>query len=129
MLVMIGLMMCGLSAVATSTGESEDPSAARSVVDRYFDALSRGDVDALRDLLGGRMWERMSRRMVNPNYSDFLQENYATTRHSIEDTRTLDEGGVEVVVEVSFPDAEAEAYRLVLRRDREADPYRIIAEY
>jgi len=126
----LGLFLSALGPIAIAAVDAEDPSAAQSVVDRYFQALSQGDTEALEELLGGRMWERTARRMINPNYSSFLQEQYASAHHSIEETRVLeDEGRVEVIVELSHPGTEPDIYTFVLQRSNEEDPYRIVAEF
>ena len=126
----LGLALLMLSAVAVGALDSEDSSAARTVVDQYFDALSRGDTDALEVVLTGRMWERMSRRMVNPNYSTFLQEQYGGTTYSIQDAEELTEAGVQITVEVSFQGSEPEIYTLLLRRGEEPESeYRIYEEF
>ena len=96
--IAIALFAIGPSVYLSAQGQPE--LGAQTVLERYFDALSQGDVGAMQSLLGGQLLNEQSGLLQNPTYPTFLQEMYGSARFTIE--RTVTATDTDVVIDVSI---------------------------
>lgn len=76
-------------------------SAAESVIDQYFTALTNGDIEAIRRLLGPDLLVKRERLLSNPTYSHSLIEHYSGASYSINGQKPLGNDQVMVRVVIS----------------------------
>lgn len=70
----------------------------------YFQALKNGDVETIKDLITGEMYNRRKVLLEqNANYPEFLQKVYQGAEFKIIET-TIEANATLVTVEVTFPD-------------------------
>lgn len=90
---------------------------AESVLMRYFDALTQGDVFSMRRLMGGQLLETRSKLLENPGYPAYLGEMYARANFSVENIQLTGHGDVLIDVLISFePEDGGAAHRQYLMR-------------
>jgi hypothetical protein len=94
---------------------------AGTVLIRYFDALTQGDVTALRTLLGGDLLRKRSGLLDNPTYTGHLINTYGQARYKINSYTTLGEGLVSIEATISLSADESINKRFLLKREGGAD--------
>jgi hypothetical protein len=104
---------------------AHDPSGqeaeAGTVLIRYFDALTQGDVTALRTLLGGDLLRKRSGLLDNPTYTGHLISTYGQARYKINSYTTLDEGLVSIEATIRLSPDESINKRFLLKREEGSD--------
>lgn len=98
-------------------------------VERYNAALQAGDVGALKELLGGRLYKK--RRVLleeNTEYSDWLKQYYAGAHFSYPSGVTSEAGTADKLVEVEtqLRSGEQVITNLVLQSTPDTDEWKIV---
>ena len=98
-------------------------------VERYNQALQAGDVEALKTLLGGRLYKK--RRVLleeNTEYSDWLKRYYAGASFSDPSGVRSEAGTADKVVEVEtrLGSGERVITRLILQSAPDTDEWQIV---
>lgn len=68
------------------------------VLTRYLSALSRGDTDEARSLMGGELLQKRRRLFNNPEYRKYLVERYKNAHLEILGVQYLDNNKINVSV-------------------------------
>lgn len=108
-----------------------DDSKVLDTVERYTQALQSGDVEAIKNLLGGRLYKK--RRVLleeNTEYSDWLKQYYAGASFSYPNGVTSDAGTSDKQVEVETRLGSGEQVRtnLILQSAPDTDEWQIIGQ-
>ena len=116
--------------LATTPAYSDD-SKVLDTVERYTQALQSGDVEAIKNLLGGRLYKK--RRVLleeNTEYSDWLKQYYAGASFSYPNGVTSEAGTADkqVEVETRLGSGERVRIRLVLQSAPDTDEWQIIEQ-
>ena len=100
-------------------------------VERYTQALQAGDVEAIKGLLGGRLYKK--RRVLleeNTEYSDWLKQDYAGASFSYPSGVRGEAGAAEKQVEVETRLGSGERVRinLILQPTPDTDEWLIVGQ-
>jgi hypothetical protein len=114
LLLLVLFLAAGPVALADASSEAE--AEARTVLLRYFDALTQGDVSTLRSLMGGELLEKRSRLLDNPTYPEYLVETYQQARFEIERYAVMNEDSIAIDAVIVFPTDESMVKRFLLTR-------------
>jgi len=83
-LKLVGIVGLAVSFAAASSGAATSTcDQAARVIDSYYQSLQTGDVVALRELFRGRLAQRRTELLNNPNYSGHLIERFQRVEHQI----------------------------------------------
>ena len=86
----------------------------------YFQALKNGDIETIKDLITGEMYEKRKVLLEqNENYSEFLKKVYQGAEFRINKTTEID-NDVLVNVEVDSPNGKKDL-NLLLKKDMEGN--------
>jgi hypothetical protein len=123
--VILPILICLSLLVGTRPVSANSPSGqeteAGTVLIRYFDALTQGDVTTLRALLGGDLLKKRSGLLGNPTYTDHLIGTYGQATYKINSYNTLGEGLVSIEATISLSPEESIKKRFLLKREEESD--------
>lgn len=113
LLLMIPLMPCFAIAADLDT-EATD------VLTRYLHALTRGDTDEAKSLMGGVLFQRRQRMFSNPDYRQYLFNKYENAHFEFLSTQHLDGNkvNVSVLTELENGDRFTFIYTIVRERDQ-----------
>jgi len=119
------LWICGLiwsvllfsqSAAHSESANPGDMAQARSVVEAYLDALVQGDLESIRQLLGGTFLKRNEMLLNDAAYSAKLVEIYSAATYEITDLRGIRDGKVEVDVTLNMASSKSMDTRLIVSK-------------
>lgn len=101
-------------------------------VELYTQALKSGDVEELKSLLGGRLYEK--RRVLleeNAEYSDWLKQYYAGASFSFPTGVTSSDQypGKHVNVDIHLGNGETVATHLLLQSSAGSDKWKIVGQF
>ena len=85
-----------------------------SVLNNYFNALSNGDVTAIKNLIGGQLLEKRKSTLDNPTYPRMLSNMYKQARYDILDTKLLKNNEISVNVSITLNPNEIIYTRFIL---------------
>ena len=96
----------------------------------YYEALRNGDVEAVRNRLGGQLAEKRRHLLTNPTYPEYLIQTYSDRREEIKDCAPGNSDTVRVrVTETSFgPSTDSVEKLFVLVRHAQTGDYLIVSE-
>ena len=104
---------------------------AEAVMNQYFTALASGDIATLKTLLGGRLKEKRTPLLSNPEYAGYLATTHVNTSFQIQGIHSTAPNTVSVDVLVSFGPGETIYKIYTLKRNSSSNatvPYHIISE-
>ena len=101
------------AAALSLTAQESD---AETVLMKYFDALSQGDVMTLRSLMAGELLAKRAALLSNPTYPSFLAGTYGTARFQIDSVKTVNTSTIEIDASIIF-DQDNNSPRHYLLRD------------
>lgn len=96
------------------------PADAERTLERYFDALRRGDPYSVRRVLGCGLLAKRRPVLARPDFSQRAAERYGRARMQVRSYRMVSRDAVWVEAVFSQPDLLPEARRFLLRRSSEA---------
>ena len=91
------------------------PDEAVAVIEQYFNALSEGDTNTIRSLLGPSLLKQRERMLQNPTYSTYLIKHYNNIQHTISVPQLLNDNTVAIKVELSRDNTIQHKYQFILR--------------
>lgn len=100
---------------------------ARTVAAEYLDALGRGDIGKIKQLLGGQFLANRRQVLDNPSYSDLLSKRYGTATSTILGTEQASGGQIAVNAQIELSVDETLQLRLILARNADSE-IKIIGE-
>jgi hypothetical protein len=112
-LVLFGITVTSYSQAASL---SADQSAANSVVNSYFIALSQGDTVTIKSLLGGDLLEKRKRLLDNPTYQGQLTSIYNNARLNIT-SNVISNDSIAIDGVITLNSGETLHRRYLLRKD------------
>jgi hypothetical protein len=95
---------------------SADQSAANSVVNNYFIALSQGDTVTIKSLLGGDLLEKRKRLLDNPTYREQLISIYHNAHLNITNN-VISNDSIAIDSVITLNSGETLSRRYLLRKD------------
>jgi len=103
---------------------------AEAQVRAYYEALGKGDVEAIRNQLGGQLAEKRRHLLTNPTYPEYLIQTYSDRKAEINDCAPGNSDTVRVrVTETSFgPSTDSVEKLFVLVRQAPTGDYLIVSE-
>jgi len=110
-LILLGLSLSGHS-LAVAAGATP-----RDAVKLYFEASKAGDVETIKQVIGGSFYNR--RRVLleeNEEYSMFLREYYQGAQLQVGNVAMKDDVGV-VTVRIWFPAGTVDTQKLLVKMD------------
>lgn len=116
-LLMLAIAVIALISVTTVLPQDQDASEAEQIMLRYFDALSFGDTQTLKGLMGGSLLEKRSRLLNNPVYPQYLAETFGSTIFTIDRIDVDGSGIVGIDVTMKFGKGDIIQRRYLLHRD------------
>jgi len=87
----------------------------KAVVKRYFSALSSGDIEAIRSVLGGNFLSRSGSLLSNPNYGEVLRNYFNRARFSIIGAEMINEQEIKILVEILLQDKSLSRVNLIVK--------------
>jgi len=97
------------------------------VLTRYLYALTRGDIDEAKTLIGGELLQKNQRLFSNPTYPQYLVMKYKNMRFEIIEATYLNENKINLSVLTTLENGETFTMVYTLVREPEQS-IRIIAE-
>ena len=96
----------------------------------YYEALGNGDVEAVRNRLGGQLAEKRTHLLTNPTYPEYLIQTYSDRRVAVKDCAPGNSETIRVrVTETSFGTSTDSVEKLfVLVRQAPTGDYLIVSE-
>lgn len=77
LVILVSMAFITHSKAASRSGDQLE---ANAVVNNYFNALTQGDTNAIKSLLGGDLFEKRKRLLDNPTYPEHLINTYSNAR-------------------------------------------------
>ena len=118
------LLIAGLSFSAFATAAADND--ALETVEDYLAALMAGDVEGVRETLGGFLASERDALLSNPNYSTSLRRAYAGADYRIVHSEQLPDGSARVDAELLLADDQALSVQFVL--EAQDSGYKIVSE-
>ena len=97
------------------------------VLNRYLSALTRGDTDEAKSLMGGAFLRKRQRLLNNPEYRQHLVKKYNNAHFAIVKVQHLDNNRIKVSVLTELDNGDNFTFVYTIVRDRDQF-IRIIAE-
>lgn len=101
-------------------------------VELYTQALKSGDVEELKSLLGGRLYEKRRALLEeNAEYSDWLKQYYAGASFSFPTgvTSSDQDPGKHVTVDIHLGSGQTVATHLLLQSSAGSDKWKIVGQF
>ena len=112
--ILLAVFLVSFSSIAANALEPND------TVLSYFQALKNGDIETIKDLITGEMYEKRKVLLEqNENYSEFLKKVYQEAEFRINETNETD-NDVLVNVEVNTLNGKTE-FNLLLKKDMDGN--------
>ena len=120
--LIIAILVSSLMYFTTATQAAPFSEAdAKSVVLRYLDALSQGDTQTIKQLLGDEILESKGIILDNPNYSNMLSKMYGLASYDVIGTSVVDEQNIAVDTVINLSPDERLNPRFILAADNGED--------
>ena len=100
---------------------------AEMVVNKYLSALANGEIDSIRNSLGGEFLERRSLQLSNPIYADKLRDLYRGAEFTLRGSELLDKSRMSVNVEIIYFNQHLAKIKFILVANNQ-NQFRIISE-
>jgi len=85
-----------------------------AVVESFLNAQIKGDVETIRECLGGDLLKKRLRLLSNPDYPTFLYRMYKDASFKILDTKIIDKNRIQIDVEIDINNNESQRMRYLL---------------
>lgn len=108
----------GLCVAGTGVPGNDRQTEARGLVQRYLQALQRGDTQEIAALLGGRALEEAAEALANPRYGNLLAHRYEGAHLEISGYGITRTGDVTVDILIRLADQGLINERLTVAADR-----------
>jgi hypothetical protein len=115
------LVICLPLLVHAQGGEADTGKAASiamPILTSFFEALRNGDVNSLKNCMGGELYE--NRKVLieqNKGYPDFLRQLYQGVNFNIDTIYQENNGDIQVNVSVDFDDGRTSVSKLLLSKN------------
>jgi len=97
-----------------ATEDTVSKEQAATTVTNYINALSQGDILAIKGLLGGKLSGKRENLLNNPSYSNMLLNIYADVEYEILDSSIDNENNIVVDVVIIFNSQETMKTRFII---------------
>lgn len=87
---------------------------ARAVLESYLNAQVTGNIEVIKESLGGYLLEKRLRLLNNPDYSSFLYDMYKDAYFKILDSKRIGENSIQIDVEINLNKNESQRMRYLL---------------
>jgi len=87
---------------------------ARGVLESFLNAQAAGDIEIIKESLGGELLEKRLRLLNNPDYSSFLMDVYKNASFEIFNYTNLKKDSIQIDVKIDFNEQESRQIRFLL---------------
>jgi len=87
---------------------------ALTVLKVYFNALTQGDIETIRESLGGELVRKRLQLLSNPDYSEFLRDLYKDSRFKVLRYKTKQKDSIQIDVKIDINENEYQQMRYLL---------------
>lgn len=87
---------------------------ARAVLESFLNAQASGDIEIIKESLGGYLLEKRLRLLNNPNYATFLMDVYKDSNFEILNYTNLQKDSIQIDVKIDLNEQESRQMRFLL---------------
>jgi hypothetical protein len=107
------LVLLGLAS-AQNHAITDEQMEARAVLESFLNAQASGDIEIIKESLGGELLEKRLRLLNNPNYGAFLRDVYKDASFKILNYTNLQNDSIQIDVKIDFNEQESRQMRFLL---------------
>ena len=87
---------------------------ARAVLESFLNAQASGDIEIIKESLGGYLLEKRLKLLNNPEYATFLRDVYKDSNFEILNYTNLQKDGIQIDVKIDYNEQESRQMRFLL---------------
>ena len=117
--IVLSIAICMISVLmgianAQQYAVTDEQMEARAVLESFLNAQAAGDIETIKESLGGKLLEKRLRLLNNPEYASFLRDIYKDASFEILNYTNLQKDSIQIDVRIDFNKQESKQMRFLL---------------